>query len=342
MFRKKSQKSDKVSTEATVAGSASTAARSKLNTKMVITATIFAIAVITILISVLLFKNNNANEDVAIKVGKTTISTSQYQSMLEDFHTNQIPLVYSDEEYKQFVIDVLQKREVAGELGIATSEDAIKTLASSRYCTDIECGEPTVNQMLAAESEIYEINISNIEKGNKRVARFIFPCSQHYAAWQERPPADFGNLSVIEADKVYADEQARQTKDALANNLNYDTAAESIKSVLNDPKLSYGYSANNSEIFYLDAETGEMFTEDNSKEILNEADMALLANQAKGVTDIYEMNGAASMSGVPGYGKDGVLIAYYFYTVIDSPSPNNAIREEVENKANEIKVVSNV
>ncbi len=342
MFRKKSQKSDKVPTETTVTSSASTTIRSKRSTKIVIIASIFTIAIISILIGVLLFKNNNVNEDVAIKIGKTTISTSQYQSMLEDFHTNQIPSVFSDEEYKEFVIDVLQKREVANEFGIATSEDAIKSLASSRYCTDVECGEPTINQQYAAEAEIYEINISNITKGNKHVARLIFPCSQHFAAWQEQPPADFGNLSVIQADKVYAQEQAQLLNTEIANNVNYDYVSDTVKKVLADPKLSYGYSANNSEIFYLDASTGEMYTEDSSKEILNESELALLSKQTKGVTDVYEMNGAASMSGVPGYGKDGVLLAYYFYVVIDNPAPNGQFSDMVNNKANEVKVVTNV
>lgn len=306
-----------------------------INRLIIIVIILLAISVIGMIIGYW-YMNKNAN--VAIKVGSITLNKSDYEQLLQQSKEAGYPVLADDTAAKNYIIDTYKLRLAAEKYGYQVTDDGIKEMATSLFNLQDNANSW---QLLVAENEAYKVNIAHIKNGDKKMARLVFPFSRYFASGQEQPPKEFGDKALIEADKTYANEQAKQYHEQLAKDQSEALVTKAVASVQSDNKLGYGYAANRNVIFYYNG-AGKIYKSLTATETIDNAEKAKLDALGGGVSELYTEVGNKYFSPIEGYNYANVPTAYYFYVLLDKPDAKQSINDDIKNYTDTIKVVSNV
>ena len=272
------------------------------------------------------------DRSIELASGKFTITHGLYVHLLGQAKAAGV----SDTDARTALLDSVQAQNAASQIGITI--DDYRSAATLAAVTDYKLSPDATPNEYQLRSK-YAVGIGTFltyaEQGGYRFATFKFPFTRYI--WASLSPVktddqkkNAGNVTAIRADVAYAKKQA----EAMRSQLEKDTLSvdQAIQAVRSDPRLSYGYSNNDSQI----ATVGLTGSHQLSEGVTVQYDQSLLKQLAgikKGTMSPIEdetgpLNAGVTVPDELKVNPYTIKIGFIFTKLIDSrdPSPGIAIR----------------
>lgn len=330
--KKKSQKA------MTHSGVATDGSRQLMKKKLAVTI-LAVIVMIGISIIAYAWYSSEQKDNVAIKVAEYSYTFDEYDQLYKEYEQENIPSNLDKQKFAEYIVDTFKTRAVADRVGIAVTQNEINDTAQTVF--NDNDGQYNNMQMLVAENTAYKKKIEQLKTTDKRVARFVFPFSRHFASGQEQLPENFGSLNTIEADMEYANQKANEIKSLIEKDSSEQNVIQNIESILVDERLTYGHTGNRSAVFNYDQDLGKAYLSLNESRELSDTEQGQINELASGVSDIFTEKQDRYYAAVKEYSYDGVANSYYFFVVLPSGQMND-LQQTIKAEKDKVKVVQNV
>ncbi len=299
------------------------------NKKLIITVVAIAIVLLSATVGYFIY-NKYIVDDIAISVNGQSLTKKQYLDYKKEYESSRTDSFITS-DFKQYIINGLLYAAAAKDFNINVSEEefnqAINDFAYPSNTNDW--------QKFVAKSSVLKKKLE-FSASDNLYAHFVFPYSRLFASgFEKNRPEGYGDQAKIADDKKYAKDKADEYYAVLKKDSSLNTASGILLKIINDKRLSYGFSGNTSEIISYLA-NGSIVSSNINDKTLSDNEKNIITG-LKGLGVIKEES-RSNVSFLPGYNKGEVLVAYDFYSKLS----NNKNKYSYEAYMKNAKVKDNV